>query len=548
VRQGQGSKQQAQILKLLTAYCISLIGVVRKTFRLRTVFLLQTLMPLSYFRNIIMASGIKLKLNNKSEDFMNIAVVGGGKKCAQLLNLIDQHTFEEIHPKVVGVADLKANAPGLLLAKAKGLFTTTDYNDLFSRDDIDLIIELTGNPDIIYDILEKKGSEVRVISTRTAQLFWEIARVSAMQKKTSQELYEAKALYKTMINELIQEDVLVIGHDYRIIDVNNTVLNRLGLKKEAVVGKYCYEITHRQSFPCSGDKHPCPLLKTMETIEPSQTTHVHLDKNDKKVYYSISTYPLIEDGDIIGVVEISRDITGEINVQKSMMEQEKLASIGRLSAGVAHEINNPLTTILTTSMLLQEDIQTQDPMYEELETIAKETLRCRKIVTGLLDFARQTKPDKKEHNLNDIVRESLLLAKKQAAFKDVAVEQDLASNLPPVLVDKGQIQQSLINLVLNAIAATAAGGYVRVLTRHVPQNREVHVAVADNGEGISENNLSKIFDPFFTTKDDGSGLGLAITHGIIEQHSGSIEAESRPGHGTTFTIKLPLAKDEVHER
>lgn len=478
---------------------------------------------------------------------MNIAVVGGGTKCAQLLKLIDQHEFEEIHPRIVAVADLKTDAPGILLAKEKGLFTTTDYDDLFSRDDIELIIELTGNPDIIYDILEKKGPHVRAISTRTAQLFWEIARVSNMQKKTSQELYEAHALYKTMINELIQEDVLVIGHDYRIIDVNNTVLNRLGLKREEVIGKYCYEITHRQSFPCSGEKHPCPLLKTMETIEPSQTTHVHLDKDDREIYYSISTYPLIEGGDILGVVEISRDITAEINSQKNMMQQEKLASIGRLSAGVAHEINNPLTTILTTSMLLQEETNPQDPMYAELETIAKETLRCRKIVTSLLDFARQTKPDKKEHDLNDIIKESLLLVKKQAAFKDVSVEQELATNLPHVLVDKGQIQQALINLVLNAIEATAAGGYVRVLTRNVPENREIQVSVSDNGEGISETNLVKIFDPFFTTKEDGSGLGLAITHGIVEQHNGSIEAESRLGHGTTFTIKLPLAKDMTHE-
>ena len=479
---------------------------------------------------------------------MNIAVVGGGIKCAQLLNLIDQHQFEEIHPKVVAVADLKDDAPGLLLAKGKGLFTTNNYEDLFARNDIDLIIELTGNTDIIYDILDKKGPHVRAISTRTAQLFWEIARISNMQKKTSQELYEANALYKTMINELIQEDVLVIGHDYRIIDVNNTVLNRLGLKREEVVGKYCYEITHRQSFPCSGEKHPCPLLKTMETIEPSQTTHVHLDKDDKKIYYSISTYPLIEDGDILGVIEISRDITGEINIQKSMMQQEKLASIGRLSAGVAHEINNPLTTILTTSMLLQEETPPEDPIYAELETIAKETLRCRKIVTNLLDFARQTQPDKKEHNLNDVVKESLSLVKKQAAFKDVSVEQDLASHLPGVPVDKGQIQQALINLVLNAIEATEAGGYVRVLTRHVPENHNIHISVSDNGEGIAENDLVKIFDPFFTTKDDGSGLGLAITHGIVEQHNGSIGAESRPGQGTTFTIKLPLAKDDVHGR
>ncbi len=478
---------------------------------------------------------------------MKIAVVGGGRKCAQLLKLIDQHEFEEIHPKVVAVADLNDNVPGLVLAREKGLFTTNDYNDLFARDDIDLIIELTGDNDVIYDILDKKALHVRVISERTAQLFWEIARISAKQKKTSQELYETNALYKTMINELIQEDVLVIGHDYRIIDVNNTVLNRLGVKREEVIGKHCYEITHRQSFPCTGEKHPCPLIETMDTTLPSQTTHVHLDKNDKEIYYSISTYPLIEAGDLIGVVEISRDITGDINVQKAMMQHEKLASIGRLSAGVAHEINNPLTTILTTSMLLQEDIEPDHSMYSELETIAKETLRCRKIVTSLLDFARQTKPDKKKHDLNNVVRESLLLTKKQAAFKDVGVEQELNEDLPPVLIDKGQIQQSLINLVLNAIEATDPGGEVKVSTRYLPPSHKIQVIVSDNGPGIARENLDTIFDPFFTTKDDGSGLGLAITHGIIEQHNATIKVESEPRQGTTFTIEFPLEKDISHD-
>ena len=240
---------------------------------------------------------------------MNIAVVGGGTRCAQLLLLIPQHTFKVIHPKIVAVADINKEAPGFVLAKEKGIFTTTNYNDFFSMAGINMIIELTGSMDIYNDILKKKKPSVRAISTTTAQLFWEFARVSTKQKKTSQELQEAKALYKTMINELIQEDVLVIGHDYRIIDVNNTVLNRLGLKKEEVVGKHCYEITHRQSFPCTGEKHPCPLIKTMETIEPSQTTHIHLDKDDNEIYCSISTYPLIEEGDIIGVVEITRDIT-----------------------------------------------------------------------------------------------------------------------------------------------------------------------------------------------------------------------------------------------
>ena len=474
---------------------------------------------------------------------MNIAVVGGGTRCAQLLRLIPQHTFKVIHPKIIAVADINKKAPGFVMAQKKGIFTTTNYNDFFSMAGIDMIIELTGNMDIYNNILKRKKPSVRAISSTTALLFWEFARVSTKQKKISQELQEAKALYKTMINELIQEDVLVIGHDYRIIDVNNTVLNRMGLKKEEVIGRFCYEITHRQSFPCTGENHPCPLIKTMETIEPNQTTHIHLDKNDNEIYCSISTYPLIEEGDIVGVVEITRDITHEINIQKTLMQQEKLVSVGRLSAGVAHEINNPLTTILTTAMLLQEDIDPDDPMHAELETIAQETLRCRKIVTSLLDFARQTRPQKKANDINAIITESVLLARKQAAFKDIDVRKDLTHDLPMLHLDKGQIQQVLINLILNAIESTRAGGNITLRTALLTRRQAVQISVSDTGEGISEELIDKVFDPFFTTKEEGTGLGLAITHGIIEQHGGTIEVRNREQGGTTFTIKIPLGTD-----
>jgi two-component system, NtrC family, sensor kinase len=477
---------------------------------------------------------------------MNIAVVGGGRRCKRLIEVTEQHEFKEIHPKVVAVADLKDDAPGIVKAKNNGLFVTHDYNDFFKRDDIDLIIELTGNMDIYYDILNKKKKNVRAIANRTAQLFWEISRISTLQKKTDQELQETRARYKSIMNELIQEDVIMIGVDHRILDVNDSMLKRLGLKREEAIGRYCYEITHRQSQPCSGEKHPCPLIQTMETEQPSQTTHIHLDKDDNKIYYSISTYPLIENGDVIGAIEMSRDITGDINVQKAMMQQEKLASIGRLSAGVAHEINNPLTTILTTAMLLQEDLDPQDPNYQELETISKETLRCRKIVTSLLDFARQSTPTRKPCDINKIVKESVTLTQKQAAFKDVILKYELDENIPRLSLDKGQIQQSLINLIINAIEATDAGGSIWITTAYKRYQERADISVSDTGQGISENDLVRIFDPFFTTKDDGNGLGLAITHGIIEQHNASIDVFSKLGRGTIFTIKFPVKSGEDH--
>jgi signal transduction histidine kinase len=284
------------------------------------------------------------------------------------------------------------------------------------------------------------------------------------------------------------------------VDINDTLLNRLGLQRKDVIGRYCYEITHRQDRPCSGEHHPCPLIQTMQTEKPSQTTHIHLDKDNREMHYSISTYPLLENNDVIGAIEISRDITHDINVQKAMMQQEKLASVGRLSAGVAHEINNPLTTILTTSMLIQEELDPQDPNYQELETITKEALRCRKIVASLLDFARQSTPSRKECDLNNIVRESVVLTNKQAAFSDLTLTCELADNMPPIHLDKGQIQQSIINLIINAIEATAAGGAISISTVYKPDQESIEIAVNDTGEGISKDDIVKIFARFIPPK------------------------------------------------
>jgi signal transduction histidine kinase len=227
-----------------------------------------------------------------------------------------------------------------------------------------------------------------------------------------------------------------------------------------------------------------------------------------------------------------------------MMEVDRMIAVGTLAAGVAHEINNPLTTILTTAMLLQEDLDPEDPTYEDLDTITKETLRCRKIVTSLLEFARQTQPAKRVNDLNETVGESLLLTKKQAAFNDVQVESRLSDDIPQFLFDKGQLEQVMINLVLNAVEATPAGGTITVKTAYHLASESAEITVSDTGEGIPPENVEKLFDPFFTTKETGTGLGLAITHGIIEQHGGKITVESTPGKGATFVILLPTHQGE----
>jgi len=467
--------------------------------------------------------------------------VGGGTRCLLLLELFEKHMLLESNPKVVAVAENRDNAKGLIKAKEMGIFVTKDYNDFFDRNDIDLIIELTGNQETFYDIILKKKKTVRAINLQSAQLFWEVSKASSIQQETKEGLSKTKPLHDVAVNDLIQEDVIVIDLKYRILDINDTMLKNLGLERDEVIGKTCYEITHHQDFPCSGKKHPCPLNHIVSLKKPFKTTHIHLDKDNNEIFYSISCYPIFDKGKVTGAVEISQDITKEINIQKLMMQQGKLVSIGRLAAGVAHEINNPMTTILTSAILVQEEMDTDDPNYPELKTIVNETLRCRKIVTSLLDFSRQTKPAIKKNDLNDIVRECTVLTRKQAAFNDVLLKLNLADNLPLINVDKDQIQQALINLSLNAIEAASPEGSVTFTTRFLSESGMIEISVSDTGCGIANKNLENIFDPFFTTKKNGTGLGLAITHGIIEQHGGTITVNSKPEQGTRFSIKLPVA-------
>ncbi len=471
---------------------------------------------------------------------MNIAIVGGGTRCLYLLDFIKKNKFNVFKPNIVAVADSRENAIGIIKAKELGLFVTNDYNNFFDRDDIELIVELTGDLDIYNDILAKKKKSVRAIAHTTALLFWEIDNAYKKANDIEYQLSETQNIYEVLMNQFIQEEAMVIDTDYRVIDINEAMLNKLGLTAEEALGQYCYQIGHHQDQPCSGKNHPCPLAEIYEKNKPCMTNHTHLDQNNNEIYYAISCYPLTNNGEINGVIEIMRDITHEIEVQKAHMQQEKLISIGRLSAGIAHEINNPLTTIMTSSMMLQEEVDPKADIYKELEIISDEAKRCRKIVQNLLDFARQTKPMQKLHDINEIIRDSVHLTKKQAEFKDIYVNSKLADDLPPVYIDKEQIQQILINLMLNAVEATDPGGSITFTTRHDASSDEICIIVEDTGSGISQADQEKIFDPFFTTREDGTGLGLSITHSIVEQHSGRIELDSQPGQGSRFTVSLTV--------
>ncbi len=226
--------------------------------------------------------------------------------------------------------------------------------------------------------------------------------------------------------------------------------------------------------------------------------------------------------------------------QASLVQSGKLAAVGRLAAGVAHEINNPLTGVLTNASLMLEDLVADDPRREELQTVVNETLRCRKIVKGLLDFARQTKPQKQTLSLNRVIEDILALVKNQASFRNLSIITKLDPHLPAVLADADQMRQVILNIVLNAADAMPQGGSLRITSAVHAAARAVTVRISDTGPGMPDEIKDRLFEPFFTTKSTGTGLGLAIAYGIVEQHKGTLSVESAPRCGTTIVIMLPM--------
>jgi signal transduction histidine kinase len=248
-------------------------------------------------------------------------------------------------------------------------------------------------------------------------------------------------------------------------------------------------------------------------------------------------------GELQGAVLVIEDVTGRVGLERQMRQAEKLSALGTLSAGLAHEINNPLgviTSRVEVVLMEAEEMNIPKQLIDDLKVITKHAHRAARVTQGLLSFSRPAAAHLQLLDLNAVVEETLLLIEKQLEQDRIILERHLTPDLPKVMGNGWQLEEVLLNLVTNAREAMTAGGRLRVGSRLRTDGTGVQILIADTGEGMPDELVQRIFDPFFTTKENGTGLGLSISYGIVKEHGGTLEVESEVGKGTTFTITLPV--------
>lgn len=332
----------------------------------------------------------------------------------------------------------------------------------------------------------------------------------------------------------ITDLVSIHGTDFRIVKANKSLASRLNTTPDKLIGKECYEVFHKMGIPCQY----CPHIKTLQTSQPS---NLEVYSPTLKGVFLTSTYPLFnETGEMAGTVHIARDITEEKRLQERLIQSEKMAAVGLLVSGIAHEINNPLGGVLNSLYNLSQ-VKMDSKRREEYMMLMKGGLeRIQHTLKSLLDFAQQGSPVNVPSDINEMAEHVFSLLSHTISEKGIRCEKRLSNDIPKLLVDRNKIEQVLMNLAINAIQAMESGGVLIIKTSM--DNGFCTISVKDTGKGIPEDILPRIFDPFFTTKGvgEGTGLGLSVSKGIVEQHNGIIEVAASQGEGTTFVVKLPL--------
>jgi PAS domain S-box-containing protein len=388
--------------------------------------------------------------------------------------------------------------------------------------------------------------------TKSGETRWALERVTSItyqgrraalgnfldvtESKQAQERIERAAEEWRTTFDSITDFISIHDKDNRIVRMNKALANAFKTTPKELIGKVCHEVMHGTEEPPAN----CPYRQTLRTGKPAT---MEMFEPTLGIWLQESTSPIFDEkGEVAGSVHIVRDVSERKRMEEQLVMTDRLASIGELASGIAHELNNPLTSVIGFSQLLMEG-NVPDNIKEDLGTVYSEAQRAAAVVKNLLTFARKHAPVKQLSQVNAIIEDVLRLRAYEHKVNNIEVDKRLATDLPEIMADNFQMQQVFLNIIVNAeFAMLEAHGKGKLVITTERVNSIIKVTFTDDGPGISKENMKRIFQPFFTTKEagKGTGLGLSICLGIVTGHGGRIYARSEVGRGATFVVELPL--------
>ncbi len=350
----------------------------------------------------------------------------------------------------------------------------------------------------------------------------------------SKNLVHSKDLLQSVFDG-ITDIMVLLDRDLHIKMVNQAYLRHYGVTLAEILDRPW------GSPPAAGH---CPYSpESLERVFTSKTPMTEELQSSAGEIFRVRYYPIIDErGEVVSIVRNAKDITIEKRVEQRIQHAERLASLGQLAGGLAHEINNPLGVILCYVDLLKSQLADFPQGFKDVAIIEKHAVNCQRIVADLLEFARGQETARQPTALNATIEEVVRMVDPQFRRQRCDIELDLASDLPLVNIDVNKMKQVYLNLLMNSRQAINGRGTIRIQTRYLKDSGQVRLIFEDNGSGIPPGLIDRIFDPFFSTKKtgEGTGLGLSVSYGIIKEHGGDIQVESEPGQWTRFIIELPV--------
>jgi len=431
---------------------------------------------------------------------------------------------------------------GAVIVLTCGLVLALYLSRSFSRPilELDCGARLIGEGNFDHRLKLETGDELEELASRFNIMASRLkASYGALEEKVrdrTRELEQSNQQLRRLFDG-ISDGISVIDRSYRIVNANAGIAAMVTRGEAELIGGACYRSYNGSDSPCPG----CPAESTFRDGRASAGQLRWCAPGQKLKDMQIYIFPLQEEeGRVVQVIEYAKDISEKVALERKLFQSAKLAAIGTLAAGVAHEIRNPLGIMKTSSDMIKRSCREGEQNYELAGFLIEEVDRLNRVVTRLLNFAKPSKPNIEPCEINGIMDRALALVGPQHRLQDLEVVREYTHDLPRVPGDREQLCQVFLNLIINAVQAMPKSGRLTLATG-TEEGEAVWAGVTDTGEGIDERIVDSIFDPFFTTKDDGSGLGLAIAYRIVESHGGRLEVKSNPGKGTAFTVMLPTA-------